>query len=179
MSALPHDLYGLLAEFETPDAAVAATRRIRELGYTRVSAYSPYPNAELAEAVGVRSSPMPLIVLLGGIAGGLGAFAMQYWMLGVDYPLNVAGRPLFSWPPFIPITFELTVLTAAIAGAVGYFFVTGLPKPYHPLFTNERFRRATQDRLFVCVEAGDPKFDPRVTRRLLEDLGGAVSEVRE
>ena len=178
MSARTGLAYGLLAEFERPEVAVEAARRARSAGYTRVSAYSPFPVPELSEAVGVRRPWIPAIVLAGGVAGGAGGFLMQWWMAAVAYPLDVAGRPLLSWPAFVPVTFELAVLGAALAGAFGLLVLAGLPRLYHPLDASEDFRRATQDRFFVCVEASDPRFDARETRRLFEEVGAArVSEV--
>jgi hypothetical protein len=170
-------LYGLAAEFTTPDDLLQATRRAREAGYRRLEAYTPFPVEGLAEALDFHRTHLPLVVLLGGIAGGLGGYLLQYWINVVHYPLNVGGRPLHSWPAFIPVTFELTILVAALAAVLGMLALNGLPMPYHPLFNVPRFAQVTRDRFFLCIEARDPKFDRQETRRFLEGL--VASEVSE
>jgi len=169
MSAQPSS-YGLLAEFHDPNELIAGIRRAREEGYTRLDAYTPFPIEEVSEALGVHHSGLPLLVLLGGIAGACAGLALQYWTSVIDYPLNVGGRPLFSLPAFIPITFECTVLFAAFAAVIGMLGLNGLPTPYHPLFNAPRFALASRDRFFMCIEAKDPKFDREMTRRFLERL---------
>lgn len=164
-------IYGLLAEFETPKQLVRAAGRAHKEGYHRMDAYTPYPVEGLAEELGFRHPRVPLITLCGGILGCLGGFFMQYWVAAVEYPLNVGGRPFNSWPAFIPVTFELTILGAALAAVLGMLGMNGLPMPYHPLFHVPRFALATRDRFFLCVEATDPKFDRQATRRFLESLG--------
>ncbi|HEY1374415.1 MAG TPA: DUF3341 domain-containing protein [Candidatus Binatia bacterium] len=159
-----------MAEFATPAALLAATKQARADGYHRFDAYSPFPIEGLAEAVGFRRSMLPLIVLIGGIIGCLGGFFLQYWIHVFDYPINIGGRPLNSWPMFIPITFELTILIASLAAFFGLLALNGLPMPYHPLFNVERFELATRNRFFLCIEAGDPRFDAETTRRFLESL---------
>jgi hypothetical protein len=145
-----------------------------------MDAYSPYPIEGLAEAIGFEKTSVPLVVLIGGIAGGLTAYAMQYYSAVWDYPLNVGGRPLHSWPSFIPITFELTVLFAAFAAVFGMLLMNGLPKPYHPVFNAPEFKLASQTRFFLCLEANDSQFRPAETRSFLETLGAlAVREVEE
>jgi hypothetical protein len=163
-------VYGILAEFDDHQRLIEAARRCREEGYTRVEAYSPFPVEGLAEATGFRRTRLPLVVLLGGIVGGAGAFFMQYYANVFDYPLNIGGRPYNSWPSFIPITFELTVLGAALAAVWGMLALNGLPMPHHPLFSSPHFDRATRDRFFVCIKARDPRFDRGSTRRFLESL---------
>ena len=163
--------YGLMAEFEDPGEVVAAAKRVHEAGYRRIDAYSPYPIEPLSEAIGVHSTKMPLIVLIGGIVGMLAGYLMQYYLLVVDYPLNVGGKPLHSWPQFIPITFETTVLGAALSAVFGMLALNGLPEPYHPVFNAPNFALASRDRFFLLVEAADPKFDPEETRGLLQSLG--------
>ncbi len=135
-----------------------------------MDAYSPFPIEGLAEALGFRRTRIPLVVFLGGLVGCLGGFFLQYWVSAVDYPLNVGGRPLFSWPAFIPVTFELTILVAAFAAVLGMLGLNGLPMPYHPLFHVERFALASRDRFFLCIEADDPRFDRGETWKFLESL---------
>jgi hypothetical protein len=163
--------FGLLAEFGTPEALVAAAERIREAGYREVDAFSPYPIEGLADALAFRHTRVPLIVLAGGIVGALTGYLLQYWVSAIAYPLNVGGRPLNSVPAFVPVTFELTVLFAALAGFIGMLALDGLPRPYHPLFGVPRFDRATRDGFFLLIEASDPRFHVEDTRRLLLRLG--------
>lgn len=164
-------IYGLMAEFDNPSDAVAAARRAYEEGYRRLDAFSPYPVEELSEAVGVHSTKMPLIVLIGGVVGLLGGFALQYWTHVIDYPLNVGGKPLFSWPAFMPITFETTVLGAALSAVFGMLALNGLPEPYHPVFNTPNFALASRDRFFLLIEATDAKFERAATREFLQGLG--------
>jgi hypothetical protein len=171
-------LYGLIAEFDDAHRLVAAADRVRQAGYRRMDAYSPFPVEGLSESLGFRDVWIPFIMLIGGALGCLGGFYMIYWMVAVDYPLNIGGRPLYAWPSFLPITFECTVLLAALAGVIGMFFINGLPQPYHPVFDAPDFNRATSDRFFLCIEARDPKFDLEETRQFMESLGGIkVAEV--
>jgi hypothetical protein len=163
-------LYGLMAEFDGPDDLLEAARRVYEEGYRRLDAYSPFPVPGLAEAIGFRRTRLPLLVLLGGIAGGLGGYFLQYWIAAIDYPINVGGRPLHSWPSFIPVTFELTVLVAALAAVLGMLALNGLPMPHHPVFNVPAFELATRNRFFLGIEAADPKFDGVGTKRFLESL---------
>jgi ActD protein len=151
-------LYGIMAEFDNPSALVAAARRTHEAGYRRINGYSPYPIEELDEAIGFTRTTLPLIVLAGGILGGLGGFFMQYWIEVINYPLNVGGKPYNSWPAFIPITFETTVLCASFAAVLGMLMLNKLPQPYHPVFNAPNFALATRDRFFLVIEANDPKF---------------------
>lgn len=171
-------IYGLLAEFENPTDLVLAVRAVRHEGYSLIDAYTPFPVEELPEALGFRKTRMPLVILIGGIFGCVGGYLMQYYCMVVSYPINVGGRPLNSWPSFIPVTFEMTILFAALAGIFGLLGLCGLPMPYHPLFHVPRFARATRDRFFLCVEARDPHFDGERTRQLLHELHPyEVSEV--
>jgi len=171
-------LWGLLADFGGPAELVAAARAAHAAGYRRTDAYTPFPVEGLAEELGHRRTILPLIVLAGAIAGGVGGYAMQYYTSVIDYPLNVGGRPLHSWPMFVPVTFELTILLAALAAVLGMLALNGLPRPHHPLFGVERFERATRDGFFLAIEADDPKFDPIATREFLMALGANdVSEV--
>lgn len=170
--------YGLLAEFRTPEDVVGAAHIVHEAGYRRVDGYSPYPIEELAEALGVHYSPMPAMVLAGGVTGLIGGLALQYWTSVIAYPLNIGGRPLASWVAFIPPAFETTILLAALTAVFGMLAVNGLPQPYHPLFNVADFALASRDRFFLCIEATDPRFDAGATRAFLEGLRGVVA-VRE
>jgi len=172
----PSDIYGLIAEFETPADLLAATHEARAAGYQRMDAYSPFPIEGLAEALGFHRTRLPLVILVGGILGCLGGFAMQYWCAAVDYPVNVGGRPLDSWPMFIPITFELTILCASLAAVVGLLALNRLPMPYHPLFHVGRFALATRDRFFLCIESTDPKFERQTVWQFLNSLKPKVIE---
>src|SRR5438477_4705919 len=153
------DLYGLMAEFDDPNAIVVAARRAYTEGYRRMNAYSPFPIEELSEAIGFHHNRLPLIVLIGGILGGLSGYLLQYYTAVIDYPINIGGRPLHSWPAFIPITFEMTVLGAALFAVLGMLALNGLPMPYHPVFNAPRFELASRNRFFLCIETRDPKFD--------------------
>jgi hypothetical protein len=164
-------IHGLLAEFDSPEALLAATRRASAEGFRRMDAYSPFPVEGLAEALGFHRTGVPLIVLIGGLIGCIGGFYLQYWVAVIDYPINVGGRPLNSWPSFIPITFELTILIAALFAFFGVLALNGLPMPYHPVFNVDGFELASRNRFFLCIEATDAKFDAAATRRFLETLG--------
>src|SRR5919198_3616697 len=163
-------IHGLLAEFESPEALIAAARRAFAEGFRRMDAYSPFPVEGLAEALGFHRTGVPLIVLIGGLIGCIGGFYLQYWVAVIDYPINVGGRPLNSWPSFIPVTFELTILIAALFAFFGVLALNGLPMPYHPVFNVDRFELASRNRFFLCIEATDPKFDSDHTRRFLESF---------
>lgn len=166
----PNNIYGLMAEFETSDALLAAAARTCEAGYKRTDGYSPFPLHGLAEALGFRRTRLPLVTLIGGLLGGGGAYFMMWYASVLSYPINIGGRPLHSWPAFIPITFELTVLGASFAALFGMLALNGLPRPHHPVFNVPEFVRASRDRFFLVIEARDPKFDIAATRRFLEDL---------
>jgi len=163
-------LYGVMAEFSNPTDLVAAARRVYESGYRRINGYSPYPIEELWEAIGFHRTSLPLIVFLGGLLGGLGGYFMQYWMEVINYPLNVGGKPFNSWPAFIPITFECTVLCAAFAAVLGMLALNKLPQPYHPVFNAPNFALATRDRFFLVIEASDRKDNHDEVMRLLKSL---------
>ena len=170
-------LYGLLAEYNTPQAMVRATIAAREAGFRRMECYTPYPVEEAATALDVHRTRVPLLTLLGGLMGLTTAFTMQTWMSAISYPVNIAGRPLFSWPAFIIPAYEWTILFAGLSAAFSMLALNGLPQPYHPLFNAPNFRvGATDDKFFLCLEATDPKFEMGNTRKLLEQFR-AVSVV--
>jgi hypothetical protein len=166
-------IYGLLAEFHRPDELLLAVERAREAGYRRMDAYTPFPVEDLPKLLGARRSRLPLLVLLGGIVGCAGGFYLQYYASVVSYPLNVGGRPLNSWPAFVPVTFELTVLVAAFSAVLGMLSLNRLPEPYHPVFNVPQFAMASRDRFFLCIEAVDPKFDRAATAEFLKSLAPA------
>ena len=173
-------LYGLIAEFDSPGDLVTAATRAREDGYRRMDAYSPFPIHEMTAALGMRRTKLPIVVLVGGLVGTATALLMQWFASAIHYPINVGGRPLASWPMFIPITFELTILFASFATVFGMLGMNGLPMPYHPVFNAPRFALASRDRFFLRIEAKDPKFDLDRTRRFLETLGAHdIVEVEE
>jgi len=171
-------LHGLMAEFDSTTQIVAAARRTREAGYRKIEAYTPFPIEDLNHALGLHRSLVPYIVLTGGILGALGGFALCYWTSAIAYPMNIGGRPLNSWPQFIPVTFETTVLGAALTAFIGMWALNKLPQPYHPVFNVPAFVRASTDRFFLCIEATDPRFDLGGTKQFLEGLKPlGVSEV--
>jgi hypothetical protein len=162
----PANSFGILAEFADADELVAAARAVHAAGYRDVEAYSPMPVEGLAEALGFRKTRMPMVVLVGGIVGCISGWALQYYTNVIAYPLNIGGRPFNSWPSWVPVIFELTVLVAALSAVLGMLAMNGLPRPHHPLFD-----RATQDRFFICILARDPFFHVQTTRQFLERLG--------
>jgi Protein of unknown function (DUF3341) len=171
-------IWGLMAEFDSPADLVRACRGAREAGYRRMDAYTPFPIEAVFDALGLHRNAMPLIVLCGGILGCLGGLGLQYWVSVVAYPINVGGKPFFSLPAFIPITFECTILLAALFCVLGMLALNGLPMPYHPVFNVPSFALATRDRFFLCIESADVRFDPDGTRKFLEQFGPrSVSEV--
>ena len=163
--------YGLLAEFDTPTELVHATEAAHAAGYRRMDCYTPYPVEEAAEALHFHRNRVPLLCLIGGILGGSTAFLMQTWMSVWGYPLNIAGRPLYSWPAFIIPAYEWTILFSGLSAAFGMIALNGLPQPYHPLFNAPNFRSgATVDKFFLCLEATDPKFSLTDSRAFLESF---------
>jgi Alternative complex III, ActD subunit len=171
-------LFGLLAEFDTVDGLLEAAEGVRDAGYTQFDAHTPMPVHGLEEAMGIRMSKLPWVVLGGGAFGCCGALLLQWWTNGVNYPFMISGKPLFGLPANIPITFELTVLFAAFGAVIGLIVANGWPQLYHPLFRSPRFRRATDDRFFISIAATDPRFERAKTAALLTSLGAAhVEEV--
>jgi hypothetical protein len=163
-------VYGLMAEFTSANALVAAARQTTAAGYVRYDCYTPFPIEELHEAMPHKRNWLPFLVLMGGILGGLGGFALCYWTSVIDYPINVGGKPLNSWPAFIPVTFECTILLAALTAVVGMLGLNGFPMPYHPVFNVERFKLASRERFFLCIESTDPAFDLDQTWSFLSRL---------
>jgi len=175
--ALPSAPYGLMAEFDDPNALVHAAKRTYEAGYRRIDAFSPYPIEEAWEAIGQHDRRLSFIVLAGGLTGLLTGIGLQEWVHQLAYPMNIAGKPLNSWPQFVPVTFELTILFAALAAVIGMIVLNGLPEPYHPVFNVPRFEHASRDKFFLLVESADPKFDRAKTLDFLKGLN--PSEVNE
>jgi hypothetical protein len=175
---LTKPIYGVMAEFDNPTALVNAARAAREKGFRRLDAYSPFPIEELTEALHLHKNWLPLIVLIGGLVGGLTGYMLQYYVTVWDFPINVAGRPLHSWPMYIVITFELTILFGGVSCVLGLLALCGLPMPYHPVFNVPRFALASRNRFFLCIQARDPLFDRVRTCEFLETLQPReVSEV--
>jgi len=164
-------IFGLAAEFYSSDDLLAATKKTYAEGYRRMNAYTPFPVHGLAEAVGYRHRILPWIVFAGGLLGGAGGFGLQYWVHVIEQPYNIGGRPLLSWPAFIPVTFECTILAAALTAVLGMLALNGLPQPYHPVFNHPRFGLASTDRFFLVVQARDERFERESTERFLESLG--------
>jgi hypothetical protein len=167
----PPPMYGLLAEFETPQAVLRATQQARRTGYRVMDAYTPYPVRGLGAALDLPHTQIPFVVLAGGVVGAITGLFMQWWTMGSDYPFNAGGRPLFSWPVFIPIIFEVLILIASLSAVIGMLLLNGLPRPHHPVFNVPRFTEASQTGFFLCIEALDPLFDPERTRQFLAAQG--------
>ena len=171
-------IWGLMAEFDKPADLVRACRAAREAGYRRMDAHTPFPIEAVFDALGLHRNAMPLIVLIGGILGGSGGMLLQYWCSAIAYPLNIGGKPFFSLPAFIPVTFECTILLAALSAVLGMLALNGLPMPYHPVFNVPSFALATRDRFFLVIESSDPRFDRAATQKFLEEFSPlSVSEV--
>jgi hypothetical protein len=171
-------IYGMMAEFDTPTALLDAARRTYQAGYRKIDAYSPFPVEGLAEEIGFHHNGVALVVLICGIIGGFTAYLMEYWCDAISYPINVGGRPYNSWPAFIVITFELTILFGGISALLGMLALNGLPMPYHPVFNVPRFSSASKDRFFLIVFSSDQKYNPAGVRSFLEALQPrSISEV--
>ena len=169
--------FGMMAEFDDHNRLLEAAGAAHAAGYRKMDAYTPYPIHGLSEALGQKPTKISTVVLCGGLAGCVGGFTLMCWITLVAYPMNVAGKPMYSWPAYIPITFETTVLCAAFTAVIGMIALNGLPQPYHPVFNVERFKRASQDRFFLCIEAADPKYDTMATREFLARHSAEVMEV--
>ena len=168
----PKPIYGLMAEFDEITKLVEAAEKTHAEGYRRVDAFTPFPVHQLFEALELDDKRLPLAVLIGGIVGCCAGFGLCYWVSVIAYPLNVGGRPFNSWPSFIPVTFEVTILLASLTAVLSMLLLNGLPMPYHPVFNVKRFaEHASQDGLFLAIEAEDPKFDIDKTRQFLHSLG--------
>ena len=167
---MTHGIYGLIAEFDNPTALVKATRAARDKGYRKLDAFSPFPIEGLTDALHLHKNKLPLIVLTGGIIGGVTGFLLQYYVTVVNFPINIGGRPLDSWPSYIIITFELTILFGALSAVLGMLGLCGLPMPYHPVFNAPRFALASNNRFFLCIESADPLFDVAATGDFLRGL---------
>jgi hypothetical protein len=161
-------IYGVLAQYAGPAELFHACEKVRDAGYTRWDSFSPFPIHDMEEAMGIRRTRLPLAIAAGGALGAGLALLMQFWMSGSDYPLMKQGKPFASWEPFVPITFELGILLASFTALLGMLAFNGLPRHYHPLMKRQRFLASSDDAFFICIEAGDPRFDPDQTRRLLE-----------
>jgi len=165
-----HGIYGLMAEFDNPTDLVKATRAARDRGYRKLDAFSPFPIEGLTDALHLHKNKLPLIVLIGGITGGLTGFLLQYYVTVINFPINIGGRPLDSWPSYIIITFELTILFGALSAVLGMLGLCGLPMPYHPVFNAPRFALASNNRFFLCIESDDPLFDVTATGDFLRAM---------
>ncbi len=167
-------LYGLLAEYDNVPGLLNAAENAYKNGYRRMDTYSPFPIEPAAEAIGFHKNSVALVVLIGGLLGGMGGYSLEYWVSVIAYPINVGGKPWHSWPAFIPVTFECTVLGAALAAVIGMLVMNGLPMPYHPVFNAPNFALASKDKFFLCIESADPRFDLTTTRQFLEQTDARV-----
>jgi len=174
----PDKLFGVSAEYASAERLLAAVHEVSREGYTKVEAYTPFPMEDVSTVLGHSDKPVALVFLICGILGGLTGFGMCWYANVVNYPLDIGGRPHNSWPAWIPITFELTVLFAAVTGAIAMLVMCGLPRLHHPMFDAPNFERATRDRFFLCIEARDPKFNPSDVTTFLKRTGAlSVAEV--
>lgn len=162
--------YGLMAEFDNVNDVIRAARRVYGAGYRKIDAYSPFPLEELSEAIGFHKNGVALVCLIGGLLGGSAAFTLQWWINNVAYPVNIAGRPLNSWPSFIIVTFEMTILFSGLSAVFGMLALNGLPMPYHPVFNVPQFESVTKDHFFIVIFSSDKNYDPANTRKFLEGL---------
>jgi Protein of unknown function (DUF3341) len=166
-------VHGVMAEFENPERLIEAAEHAYASGYRKMDAFAPMPVEGLAEAIGFKRNNVAKAVLIGGICGVIGGYSLLYWITNIAYPLNVGGRPMHSWPSYIPITFECMILLSALTALVSMLAMNGLPQPYHPVFNVPGFAKASRDGFFLCIEAADPKFSPSETLAFLRDVGGS------
>jgi len=171
-------VYGLLAEFDSVDSVIGAAQRVYGAGYRKIDAYSPFPLEELSEAIGFHKNGVALVCLIGGLLGGTAAYVLQWWINTISYPVNIGGRPLHSWPSFIIVTFEMTILFSGLSAVFGMIALNGLPMPYHPVFNVPQFDNASRDKFFIIIFSSDKNYDPVRTRLFLEGLSPlSVAEV--
>ena len=171
-------IYGLMAEFDNVNDAITAARKTAAAGYRKVDAYAPFPVEELSEAIGFHKNGVALICLIGGLLGGTAAYTLQWWINTISYPINIGGRPFHSWPSFIVVTFEMTILFSGLSAVFGMLALNGLPMPYHPVFNVPQFSAASKDRFFIVIFSSDRRYDPVDTRQFLEGLNPiSVAEV--
>ncbi|MBY0369194.1 DUF3341 domain-containing protein [bacterium] len=168
--AVEPKIFGLIAEFTTVETLLEAAKKVRDAGYKNTDTYSPFPVEEALDCLGQHHSRIAWLILLGGITGLASAFGLQFFVAVIDYPINVGGRPLFSWPMYFPIMFELTVLLSVFTAVFGMIGLNRLPQPYHPLFNVPEFARASKDSFFIGIESTDPKFDLAGTKSFLQSL---------
>jgi hypothetical protein len=166
-----HPLHGVMAEYESGQALVDAARATMAQGFTRVEAYTPVPIEELNDIIHKKRTILPKLVLAGGLTGMGTGFALQYWASVLEYPMNVGGRPMASWTAFIVPSYELTILFSALTAAIGMALLSGLPRPYHPVFNVERFSMASSDKFFLVIESTDARFDQRAASEFLRSTG--------
>ena len=169
-SPITSSTYGLMAEFDSAQELIDAAHKTHEAGYQKIDAYSPFPVEGLAEAIGFHKNRVPLVVLIGGILGGLSGYMLQYWVAAITYPTNIGGRPYHSWPSFIIVTFEMTILFGGLSAVFGMLALNGLPMPYHPVFNVPEFKKASENKFFLVVFSSDPKYDSAGTRNFLQGL---------
>ncbi len=163
-------IYGLMAEFDNAEAVVEAAQKTYAAGYRKIDAYSPFPIEGLWEAIGFHNNGVATVCLLGGLLGGTSAYLLQWWINTISYPVNIGGRPYHSWPAFIIVTFEMTILFGGLSAVFGMLALNGLPQPYHPVFNVERFSAVTRDKFFIVIFSSDAKYDPAETRQFLQSL---------
>jgi hypothetical protein len=164
-------LYGVMAEFDSAQALVDASKRAVAAGFTKMEAYSPIPVEELNDIIHKKRTKLTMLILIGGLAGMATGFGLQYWSSAIEYPMNIGGRPYATWPAFVIPSYELTILFSALTAAIGMFALNGLPQPYHPVFNVERFSMASSDKFFLVIESVDPRFDHGATTRFLQEQG--------
>jgi hypothetical protein len=178
MAELTHNkTFGILARFDNPAKLIEAARKVRDSGYKKFDCHSPFPIHGMDQAMGLKRSPLGWMVGLAALIGTSGALALQWWTSTIDYPLNISGKPLFSYQAYVPVTFALGVLFSAVAALIGMLALNGLPRYHHPVFFSKKFSRVTDDGFFISIEADDSKFDEKQTAEFLRSIGGLDVEV--